>query len=216
MTRRFGLKALLAALLTGLSAPALAHPHITVMATAEIVYEPGGKVMGIRHVWAFDQFYSAYITQGLDTDGNGTITSEEMKDLAKENTESLVEFDYFTVLKANGKKQDFGAPKDYSMSYANEMVTLTYLLPLKSATDAKTLSFEVYDPSFFVAFTVADEEGSVKTVNAPEGCKVNVFSDYKPADPSQSGGMADGPFRNPASDAMPTTQLSSKAIIACP
>src|SRR5215204_4000259 len=81
--------------------PALAHPHVWVTARAEIVYAADGKITGVRHAWTFDKGYSAFLTQGLDVNKDGKVTPDEMQELAKENTESLSEFEYFTSVKAN-------------------------------------------------------------------------------------------------------------------
>ncbi len=99
MTRRIGLLALA---LTLLSAPAWAHPHVWITSKAEILYAPDGRVTGVRHAWTFDKAYSAFITQGLDANKDGKLSPEELQPLAKENAESLVDFEYFTLLKANG------------------------------------------------------------------------------------------------------------------
>ena len=64
----------------------------------------------------------------------------------------LVEFDYFTVLKANGAKPVFRPPRDYGMTFDNGQVTLAFVLPLKTPARAnKVLTLEVYYPSFFVS-----------------------------------------------------------------
>ena len=44
---------------------------------------------------------------------------------------SLVEFDYFTVLKVNGAKQGFEPPHDYDLTVEKGQVTLTVVLPVK-------------------------------------------------------------------------------------
>ena len=106
----------LAALGLGLASPALAHPHVWVTAKAEVVFAPDGRVTGVRHHWTFDEAYSAYVTQGLDKNGDGKLSPEELQDLANENADSLVEFDYFTVLKARGKPQAFDPPREARMS----------------------------------------------------------------------------------------------------
>ncbi|MBF9234741.1 DUF1007 family protein [Microvirga alba] len=219
MIHRLGLKILPAMLgagvLAGLAEPAIAHPHVWVIAKAEVVYGPDGKVTGIRHAWTFDKPYSAYVTQGLDKNGDGKLTPEELQDLAKENTESLVEFDYFTVLKANGKKQDFDAPRDYRMNYADEAVTLTYFLPLKAMASAKTLSLEIYDPTFFVGFTLADGNDAVKLANAPQGCATNISRPKNPeATPQQN--MSEAFFQTLTAASNFGMQFANKAIIACP
>ena len=74
-----------------------------------------------------------------------------MKDLARENTESLVEYGYYTQLKPNGAKQAFDAPRDPVMTHEKDRLVLSFLLPLKSPADAgKALALEVFDPTFFV------------------------------------------------------------------
>ncbi len=88
-----------------LNRPVWAHPHVWVTMTSEIAYDPNGQVEGVRHAWSFDEAYSAFAVQGLDTNQDGTTSREELQELAKINTESLIEFNYFTVVKADGKKQ---------------------------------------------------------------------------------------------------------------
>src|SRR4051812_36597021 len=141
----------------GLVGPALAHPHVWITAEAEIVYAPDGKVAAIRHAWTFDPAYSSFATQGLDKNGDGVLTPDKLQELAKENAESLADFDYFTVLKANGSKPAFDGPRDYRMTYHDGELTLAFVLPLKTPGRAdKVLTLEVYDPTYFVDFTMAD------------------------------------------------------------
>ncbi len=66
------LRMFLAALACALSAlPALAHPHVWVTMHTEIVYAPDGSVTGVRHAWAFDDMFSAFATQGIESKEKG-------------------------------------------------------------------------------------------------------------------------------------------------
>jgi ABC-type uncharacterized transport system substrate-binding protein len=215
MTYRLVRLSFLIALIGAWTSPALAHPHVWVTAKAEIVYAPDGRVTGVRHAWTFDKAYSAYITQGLDKNGDGKLAPEELQDLAKENTESLVEFDYFTALKANGKKQDFTSPRDYRMSYADEAATLSYFLPLKAPTAAKTMALEIYDPTFFVAFTLAEGDGAVTLASAPQGCATNV-SRAKAAEAAQQQNLSESFFETLTASSSFGVQFANRAIVACP
>ncbi|KAB0268913.1 DUF1007 family protein [Microvirga brassicacearum] len=215
MISRPRLQWLLAALFTGCVSTAMAHPHVWVTARAEMVYEADGRIAGIRHAWTFDKGYSAYVIQGLDTNGDGKFSSDELQDLAKENTESLAEFDFFTVLKANGKKQEFGSPRDYRMVYEAEAATLSYFLPLKSPSPTRTMSLEVYDPTFFISFSLADGDDAVKLAGAPQGCATNI-SRPKPLEANQQKDMSESFFETLTAASNFGTQFANKAIVACP
>jgi ABC-type uncharacterized transport system substrate-binding protein len=193
----------------------MAHPHVWVTARAEMIYEAGGKISGIRHSWTFDKGYSAYVIQGLDKNGDGKFSPEELQDLAKENTESLAEFDYFTVLKANGKSQEFGSPREYRMVYEGEEATLSYFLPLKTPSSSKTMSLEVYDPTFFISFGLADGDDAVKLAGAPQGCATNI-SRPKTAEANPQQNMSEALFQTLTAASSFGTQYANKAIVACP
>ena len=111
MARRLGALLLLTAATVATSAiRASAHPHVWVEATAEIIFRDG-KVEGVRHAWTFDDMYSAFVTQGVGKNP-AAPTEDELKPIAKSNMESLAEFEYFTVMKAEGAKTDFAPPVD--------------------------------------------------------------------------------------------------------
>ena len=214
MTRRIA--PLLALALASMASPASAHPHVWVTSRAEVLYAPDGRVTGVRHAWTFDKAYSAFLTQGLDANKDGKLTPAELQPLAKENTESLVEFEYFTVLKANGAKQAFDPPRVYGMTYANEEATLTFVLPLKApAAASRMLSLEVSDPSYFVAFSMAEGADAVKLAGAPKGCAATITRP-KPMDTAQQQNLSEAFFQ--ALDAASNfgAQFANRALVACP
>jgi ABC-type uncharacterized transport system substrate-binding protein len=216
MTRR-RIIPLAALALTLMAAPASAHPHVWITSRAEVLYAPDGKITGVRHAWTFDKAYSAFITQGLDLDKDGKLTPDELQALAKENAQSLVEFEYFTVLKINGAKQSFDAPRDYAMSYANEEATLTYLLPLKlPAVATKMLSLEVSDPSYFVAFTMAEGADAVKLAGAPKGCAATIGRPKPLEAAQQQPNLSESFFQALSASSNFGGQFANRVIVACP
>jgi ABC-type uncharacterized transport system substrate-binding protein len=154
---------------------AAAHPHVWVVAKSSVIYGPDGSVVGVRHSWVFDDMYSAFATQGLDQKTKGEFTREELESLAKENVESLKDFDFFTFAKLDGKKAVFTDPRDYYLEFNSKdtVLTLNFVLPLKSPVKAKSLSFEVFDPSYFVDFQFAEKD-PLALDGAPAGCEVNL------------------------------------------
>lgn len=205
--------ALCAALLG--AAPAKAHPHVWVTASAEIVYAPDGTVTGIRHVWDFDEAYTSFATQGLDTNKDGKISREELSELARENAESLHEFDFFTTMKIDGKKQNFGQPKDYAMEMSGPLLRFIYTLPLDKPVKPKTsVSLEVADKTFFVAFNLADGNDAVKLTGAPQGCTVKISRPKTQAPQQALSEQAFETLRGSGEDF--GLQFAPRAIVACP
>ena len=167
-----GLACLLAA-----AGGAEAHPHVWVTMTEELLYAPDGTVTGVRHAWTFDDMYSAFAVQGLDSKTQGVFTRDELKPLAKVNVESLKEYAYFTYAKLDGKRQKdaFLDPVDYFLDYdaKQAVLTLHFTLPFKAPVKTKALELEVYDPEFFIDFGFAERD-PVRLVSAPAACQASV------------------------------------------
>jgi len=151
--------------------PAQAHPHVWITATSELIYAPDGSVTGVRHAWTFDDMFTTYALQGIETKTKGAYSREELTPLAQTNVESLKEFAYFTFAKADGKKEKFVDPVDYYLEYKDSALTLHFTLPLRAPVKPKELVVEVFDPSFFIDFTLADKN-PIKLVGAPAACQM--------------------------------------------
>jgi ABC-type uncharacterized transport system substrate-binding protein len=155
---------------------ASAHPHVWVTMKSELVYAPDGSVTGVRHAWTFDDMFSVFATQGVDSKKKGEFTREELAPLAEVNVSSLKEYDFFTHAKANGKKVEFNEPAaGYYLDFnpKDTVLTLHFTLPLKAPVKTKDLTLEVYDREYFVDFSFADKD-PVKLVGAPAQCKISV------------------------------------------
>ena len=151
-----GLLLLAAAIALGASS-AQAHPHVWITASSQLLYAPDGSISGVRHAWTFDDMFSTYALQGMESKVKGVYTHEELAPLAQTNVESLKEFGFFTFAKADGKKQKFDEPVDYFLEFRDGLLTLHFTLPLKTPVKSKELALEVFDPTFFVDFKFAEQ-----------------------------------------------------------
>jgi ABC-type uncharacterized transport system substrate-binding protein len=150
---------------------AQAHPHVWITSTSELIYASDGSITGVRHAWTFDDMFSTYALQGMETKKPGVYSREELAPLAQTNVESLKEFNFFTFAKADGKKEKFLEPVDYFLEYKDAALTLHFTLPLQHPLKPKQLALEVFDPEFFIDFQFADKN-PVRLVGAPTACQL--------------------------------------------
>ena len=194
--------------------PALAHPHVWVVMTSEVVYAPDGSIVGVRQAWSFDDMFSTFAVQGLESKQKGVFTREELQPLAKVNVESLKEYDYFTYAKADGKKTTFTDPVEYYLELKDSILTLNFLLPFKAPLKVKGFDLEVFDPSYFVDFSFAEKDFA-RLAGAPAGCKL---ATGKPQEMSKD--MALRLSQIPPGEQIPQdsygAQFANKISVKCP
>lgn len=186
-----------AAMLAITAGAAQAHPHVWIVAKSELIYAPDGSITGVRHAWTFDDMFSTYALQGIETKTKGVYTRDELKALAQTNVESLKEYAFFTFARVGAagsqKKEKFNEPIDYYLEYKDSALTLHFTLPFKAPMKTPALALEVFDPSYFIDFQL-NEKDPVTLVGAPANCKLTV---QRPTDGSaQAQKMNEDTFLN--------------------
>jgi ABC-type uncharacterized transport system substrate-binding protein len=190
--------AMLGLVAAAIATPAAAHPHVWVTVETTVVYD-AGKVTGLRHKWTFDDMYTAMAIQGLDANGDGTYTREELAELAKVNMDGLKEFAYFTVAKLGAETLKTTEPSDAYLEYKDNLLSLYFTLPLEQpvAADKDGFNFSVFDESFFIAFEFGKTD-AIKLAGAPTGCHASVgipeneLAQFKALNESFGGQLSSG------------------------
>ncbi|MBY0611257.1 MAG: DUF1007 family protein [Beijerinckiaceae bacterium] len=196
------------------NAPAGAHPHVFIVAKSELVYDSSGNFTAVKQHWTFDESYSAFAVQGLDSKKDGKFTREDLAGLAKINVESLAEYDYFSFGKSSGKKLEFGQPENYWLDYADGKLTLNFTLPTKAPISGRTLTFQVYDPTYFVSF-VFDGPQAVTLQGAAAGCTVSIKAPPR-FDTGASKSLSEEFFNQLSASSDYGAGQADRALVACP
>src|ERR1700761_8322553 len=177
MRRLIHLLSISVALAIGAGA-AQAHPHVWVTAASALIFAADGSITGVRHAWIFDDMFSTYALQGIKTRKKGVYSREELAPLAQTNMESLKEFAFFTFARVDNKTQKFADPIDYYLEYKDAALVLHFTLPFKTPIRTKQLALEIYDPSYFVDFSLQKKD-PIRLVGAPATC---TFAVQRPSD----------------------------------
>ena len=180
----------------GLPGPAAAHPHVWIDARAEVVFDDAQRLTALRVAWRFDEFYSLFAIEGLDKDGDGVTTPEELYPLAELNVTSLEPYRYFTEVFADGQALGFAKVSDYGARYDDGILTLVFTIPLAAAADprAARITFRSYDPTFYIAIEPALDEPVTFAGSAPGACRPVV----EESSPPETLTLSETDFADPA------------------
>ena len=200
-----------------LVSPARAHPHVWVDSASEIVFDGSAQVTAIRHHWRFDEAFSAFAIQGLDTNGDGQYSKAELEPLAEINVTSLSEYEFFTFMNAGEYAAGFSEPTDYWLDLEDGYLTLHFTLPLaRPFTPAGAVVLEVFDPEYFVAFELPAVE-AVRMVDAPANCRLTVRPARKLDDTTAAALAEIGPEQRQLPEELKglTEGLDNSATLTC-
>ena len=177
MAARRNLYIVMAAMMAGfVGQPAQAHPHVWIEMQSDVVFTDDGLIKGVDLEWTFDDGYTQMALDGLDVDGDGLYSQAELAPLTKENIASLKDYEYFTVMRANGEQQKIGEVTDFGQIWSNNKLTLHLQVPLEKPIDPKKdeFAFKVYDPEFFIAIDYVAADPVDVVGKMPESCQLVV------------------------------------------
>jgi nickel/cobalt exporter len=213
----------LLAVLIGLVAlaplPALAHPHIFIDAKAAITFNDQGEVVSIHNDWVFDEAYSAWSIQGLDTNGDGKVSREELQPLADDNMNGLADYEYYTFAgEGTDPNLKFGHGSNPSIEYDGKQTTLHFDVALAQPyAIRKSLELSIDDPEYYVAITFKDKS-DIQLINAPSNCSV-AMQDAKEMPPELADALYALPpdvTKLPPELAQAMRGMQGEVLINCP
>lgn len=164
-----------------LATPAAAHPHIFIDAKAIVVFDNSGAVTEIRNEWSFDEAFSAWSIEGLDANGDGTVSREEQQDLANQDMDGLAQYQFYTFAGEQGVTENlaFERGQNPTRDHVDGHTILRFGVKLAEPYRIRrTLELSINDPEYYVAITFAGPQ-TVTLENAPAGCAVDLQAGFE-------------------------------------
>lgn len=160
---------------------ALAHPHIWVYTSIEMITE-NDKITALRVNWNFDELYSTSFLQEADENKNKKLEPEEAAKTIQavfiDGQEDLYPFMY---IRHNGQKIDFTL-ENPTIWMEDETLRYQFDIKLKTPQPIKgTHALGIYDPEFYVAFeqdwTMKLPENVTCEQELAENKKISIYFD---------------------------------------
>lgn len=156
--------------------PAFAHPHVFTAMRTSVMVNAQSQISGVRVFWTFDEIYSQFALEDMDTDKDGTFSADEIRPLTEENIKSLAESNYFVAMRQANKTLPQGAVTEYGQTLNDGKLTLSFVLPLAQPIDPKSgeVQIKVYDPDFFIAFDYFADDPVKLEGTLAQGCAMHL------------------------------------------
>ena len=142
---------------------------------SDLVFASDGKIRGVDVEWTFDDTYAKQALDGMDTNGDGQYSQDELVALTNENLDALKDYGFFTYFRTATKTLEIGAPIRAGQTY-NGKLHLHFQVPLKEPYDPNLgpITLKIYDPEFFIAFDYAKTDPVGTEGEVPKGCDLIV------------------------------------------
>ena len=131
--------------------PAAAHPHVWITATLTFLFD-GARLVGLRQSWTFDPFFSSFLIEEFDADGDGRFDGAEQAVLRDNAFASTAEYDYFTFLRLGDEQLKVEEVADFAASIEGDAVGYAFTVRLPEPVDPvrTPVRAAVFDETFYV------------------------------------------------------------------
>ena len=216
MVQHFFRIALSALLLFPFGRVAYSHPHVFVEANVEVVRDKNGQFVELRHVWRFDELFSATTIIDFDEDGSGELGVKELKKLSSTVKESIADYDFFTAIRVGGKAIEFFEPDELKSYYEDDQLIMLMAIEPASPHDFADgpLKISVSDTSFYVAFDY--DVKNIAIEGQSNGCEKSVVHpDFDKLYADNSLSLTEAFFDDPSNTDNLGDEFYSWATIDC-
>ena len=157
-----------------------AHPHVWIDVSLELRFQ-GEVLQGLRVIWLFDEYYSAFAVHDFDANGNKQLDREELAVLENSH-EGLKDYSYFTHLKVGDLLPDdlkVEAVENFTAEMKDGRLQYAFDVPLPDNLDPRETTFGVgfYDESYYIDLNVGSPRKLRVTGNWPGNCRPALVED---------------------------------------
>jgi ABC-type uncharacterized transport system substrate-binding protein len=149
-------------------APIAAHPHVWVDAVATFVFEEGALV-GLRQHWQFDEFFSSFVIEEHDVNGDKVLDQAEIAAIRDQAFSNLREYGYFIHARLDGGALRLEEVSDFTARIEDDLLVYEFSLALPEPVDpGDRFVTGIYDPEYYVE-VLLDQYDPVRFEGIPNG-----------------------------------------------
>lgn len=147
-----------------LPASAFAHPHQWINIVIDPVLNTQGRIVALDEQWSFDPLYAQMLLQPALEAPDNAAQQAEMEKITADVNRTLAKKTYYTFAGTA-----FTAALKRRLSVDDGVLHYRFRLPLE--TPATTLSYRIYEPSYFVEMRYDEDRQKTRWNN---GCTLTI------------------------------------------
>ena len=149
---------LVLAALAGLGGPAMAHPHVFIDTSVEVILDDRDRVTAVRIGWVYDELFSLMVIadRELDRDADGLLSDAEAAGLKGFDMQWTKGYPGDSYALIDGRDLTLGPPEEPTADWDSKAIRTTHLrrLPGPVEIGAGTFVVQVYDPGYYTAYFI--------------------------------------------------------------
>jgi len=166
------LRLTLAVLLGQAPLPARAHPHVFIDGGVDFLFDADGRLAELQVTWIYDAMSSLLMLEDLGIDAAQPLRPRDRPRLTAYQTEWQPGFDGDSYLLDGERRIGLSGPLDPDADLQDGQVVVTFTRSVETPfRPGPATVAEVYDPTYFTAYTVTAEP---KLGGTAEGCRAEV------------------------------------------
>ncbi len=193
-----------------------AHPHVFVEANMEVVLNEKSQFTELRHVWRFDEIFSATIIIDYDSNADGKLDEKELEEVTTTVKASIADYDFYTALRSGQTVIEFYEPEKLNAYYDDGQLIMFFSLNPSKPYDMKKqpLKISASDTSYYVAFDFTEKNISFSGAEHTCSTKV-VVPDFDSLYADNSETLSEAFFNDPSQPIDLGDEYYSWANISC-
>ena len=144
--------------LCAISTDNFAHPHVFIDYSIAVMFDDDG-LAALKFHWTFDEMFSEQTLQKYLSTKSGKLNAKDINSIKKELFDSLKEYQYFTLIKLDGKYFPVNRIEGFWAEIKKGKLSFTYIVPcpLKASGEFRFARALVCDEEYYNDFEFVEK-----------------------------------------------------------
>ncbi|MEQ8745414.1 DUF1007 family protein [Pyruvatibacter sp.] len=152
--------------------PAKSHPHVWIDMTVSSIFNEDGELTGLRHIWAFDEFYTVFQLEDFGVSDGTSPSDSQLAGYASDLLTNIAEYGYLMRVEGKDGRLELKGHSESARLRPDNRLEITFTVDAPAPIDLTDwpVSYSVFDPQYFIEMLHEKDTGVLMTGSPPSTC----------------------------------------------